>query len=104
MGYPTKIMTCCYCGTRAALVLKNSGRHELMCSSCGAPLHDLKRLPVVKAGDRELVRPSAVRSPKPVKSHKSEKKPSKKKKSKKRKSFFKDFLEEAVDFVEDIFD
>ncbi|MBP0481275.1 hypothetical protein [Sagittula salina] len=39
----TKIATCCYCGTRAALVL-DKRRHELACASCGAPLHDLKNL------------------------------------------------------------
>ena len=55
MGYPTKIATCCYCGTRAALVLSGKTRHELACSSCGAPLHELKKLPCDRRGDRELV-------------------------------------------------
>jgi hypothetical protein len=41
-----KIATCCYCGTRAALVLRGNDRHELSCSSCGAPLHNLKMLPI----------------------------------------------------------
>ena len=41
-----KIATCCYCGTKAALVLRGKDSHELSCGSCGAPLHDLKRLPV----------------------------------------------------------
>ena len=41
-----KIATCCYCGTRAALVLRGEGRHELSCASCGAPLHLMKNLPV----------------------------------------------------------
>ncbi|MGR3572550.1 hypothetical protein [Brevirhabdus sp.] len=44
MGQDTKIATCCYCGTRAALVLKGTTRHELSCGSCGAPLHNLKQL------------------------------------------------------------
>lgn len=39
-----KIATCCYCGTRAVLVLDRV-RHELACAGCGAPLHDLKSLP-----------------------------------------------------------
>jgi len=39
-----KIVTCSYCGTRAALVLSR-GRHELVCSSCGAPIHDIKMMP-----------------------------------------------------------
>ncbi|MEL7098707.1 MAG: hypothetical protein AAGM84_07760, partial [Pseudomonadota bacterium] len=88
MGYPTKITTCCYCGTRAALVLDKS-RHELTCSSCGAPLHDLKRLPKDREGDRELIRQSKVRGPKPAK-------PKKKKKSK-RAWRLKDVFEEALD-------
>ena len=41
-----KIATCCYCGTKAALVLRGKDSYELSCGSCGAPLHDLKRLPV----------------------------------------------------------
>ena len=41
--HPTnKIATCCYCGTRAALVLTGEVRHELACASCGAPLHDIR--------------------------------------------------------------
>ena len=50
-----KIATCCYCGTRAALVLRGSKRHELACSSCGAPLHDLKRLPATNAKKSQQV-------------------------------------------------
>lgn len=42
--HTTKIATCCYCGTRAALVF-DTGRHELTCGTCGAPLHLLKSLP-----------------------------------------------------------
>ena len=41
----TKIATCCYCGTKAALVLKGRERHELSCGSCGAPLNKMKMLP-----------------------------------------------------------
>jgi len=41
----TKIATCCYCGTRAVLVLRGKVRQELACSNCGAPLHALKMLP-----------------------------------------------------------
>ena len=43
-----KIATCSYCGTRAALKLTEVGRHELACSACGAPLHELKQMPVDK--------------------------------------------------------
>jgi hypothetical protein len=42
----TKIATCCYCGTKAALVLRGKDRHELTCGKCGAPLHALKMLPM----------------------------------------------------------
>lgn len=41
----TKIATCCYCGTKAALVLRGTDKHELTCSKCGAPLRALKMLP-----------------------------------------------------------
>lgn len=92
MGYPNKIVTCCYCGTRAALVLTGKTRHELACSSCGAPLHDLKMIPKKAKGDVELVRPSALKSKKKAQGPK--------KKGKKRKAWF----EEAFDLLEDIFD
>ena len=75
----TKIATCCYCGTRAALVLRGETRHELSCSACGAPLHNLKMMP--KA-------PGAPRA----------------KPAKKRKTFGRKIFEEVFDLVEDIFD
>ncbi len=101
IAYPTKIATCCYCGTRAALVMKAGGRHELACSTCGAPLHDLKMLPRDRSGDREAVRPSRVRqkgphrvkTPKPVR-----------KSRKRKKSRWSDLFEDAFDIIEDIFD
>ncbi len=43
MPQSAKIATCCYCGSRTTLVL-DAGLHELTCGSCGAPLHDMKRL------------------------------------------------------------
>ncbi|MEX0310626.1 MAG: hypothetical protein AB3N17_10315 [Tateyamaria sp.] len=98
MAHPTKIATCCYCGTRAALVLTGRDRHELACSNCGAPLHDLKKLPKDMSGDRELVRPSRPRTP-----SKPAPKP-KKKKYKKKKSRWADVFEDAFDIIEDIFD
>lgn len=39
-----KIATCCYCGTRAALIL-DAGHHGLQCTSCGAPIRNLRHLP-----------------------------------------------------------
>lgn len=104
MAFSTKIATCCYCGARAALVL-GQGRHELTCSGCGAPLHDLKRLPRDHPGKSELVRPSAVRqftNPKREKARKKHALP--KKHKKRRKGFMENLFEEAIDVIEDIFD
>ena len=86
----TKIATCNYCGTRAALVLKGKERHELSCSACGAPLHDLKRMPM----DKE----------KPAKHYGGDASYKKPKKSKYKKKKKKSFLYEAFDLLEDIFD
>lgn len=103
----TKVATCCYCGTRAALVL-DAGRHELTCQGCGAPLHELKALPVLgetfrgRRGSEDRYGGSTHRSSdfgqgrRPVKA--------KGKKIKKKKSKSKRFFEEAFDFLEDIFD
>lgn len=75
------------------------GQHTLSCGACGAPLKQLKMLPV------------AVPVPKPAISHQPRVakpayvKPSKPaKKQKKRKGFLRKFAEEAFDLVEDIFD
>ena len=90
---PSKIATCCYCGTRAALVLKGQQRHELSCSSCGAPLHDLKMVPKRKLTETKVkndTRKSTATY--------------KKKKQKKKKSVFSRVLDEAWDVIEDIFD
>ena len=100
----TKIATCSYCGTRAALVLNGDTRHELSCSACGAQLHDLKMLP-----KREEPGPvQRAHTPRPgLSSH--ERAMAKtadryQKKSKKKKGFRRKFLEEIFDVVEDIFD
>lgn len=96
MGYPTKIATCCYCGTRAALVLDRA-RHELTCAQCGAPLHNLKMLPV----EKPVAEPTQpVRRPKPQVA-----KPKKAGKVKKKKGFrLKNLVEDVFDIVEDILD
>lgn len=103
MPKSTRVATCCYCGTRATLVLKGKDRHELSCSSCGAPLHNLKKLrsdrPVfdspVKPAHGHMARPTAKMQ---VKSKKVEKR------QKKRKGLWARVLDEAVDAIEDIFD
>ena len=100
----TKIATCCYCGTRAALVLAGRNQHELACSSCGAPLHDLKMLPK-RGKDSKHERPHL---PKPgASSHeramaKSDKR--KYKKKKKSKGFARSAFGELFDIIEDIID
>lgn len=100
MSYPTKITTCCYCGARAALVLRGKVNHELCCSRCGAPIHMMKRLamePEPRREERAKPKPAVSHRPKP----KSFKKP---KKQKRRKSALRWFMEEAKDAIEDIFD
>ncbi|MFW2588192.1 hypothetical protein [Sagittula sp. SSi028] len=103
----TKIATCCYCGTRAALVLKGAQSHELACASCGAPLHDLKKLRTasVDATAHQPARKGKKGARKSVQSpmdlmeialRKSVKRPKRKKR--------KGLLHEAFDLIEDIFD
>lgn len=111
-----KIATCCYCGTRAVLVMDRA-RHELACSACGAPLHEMKALPQSaekKAGNaragpagrrRELPefpreyprdRHAGPGRGAPNRRHKG--------KPKRRKPFMRRMLKELWDEVEDIFD
>ena len=103
MAYPTKIATCCYCGTRAALVLGRD-RHELTCSSCGAPLHEMKRLrqdPVPTPG-RYQDQPKPPRHPRDRRDTRAYLAWSGK--PKKRKGLMRYILKEAIDVIEDIFD
>ncbi len=106
MSYPTKIATCCYCGTRAALVLRGKERHELSCGSCGAPLHDLKRVPkeAMDARDPSIGAVSHLKRAKYEKPKTGSYKPERKKKRKPRKGWMREILEEAVDLIEDVFD
>ncbi len=101
MPHATKIATCNYCGTRAALVLTGDVRQELSCSGCGAPLHDLKLMPTARKSDRKASKPGRhdryERPDKPKRSHKPPKR-------KKRKSTTRWLLGGAVDLIEDIFD
>ncbi len=95
-----KIATCCYCGTRAALVLTGTERRELACSSCGAPLHDLKMLKSDHVHDRKRVKPSPLHDWKPD----GDRGQPTRRPRKRRKSFGKRLFEEAIDLIEDIFD
>ena len=106
MPQTTKIATCNYCGTRAALVLSGSIiRHELACATCGAPLHELKSLPQAKTTKAE-VRVRGSEAPVYGATHMQKTKKTKKKSAskKKRKSWTRRALSEVWDVVEDIFD
>ena len=99
-----KIATCCYCGTKAALVLRGKTHHELSCGSCGAPLQALKMLP--NSGAR-VTAPAATPTrptPKKLRQKSPRKKPSRPKKRKKTSQFTRRLWEEVWDVVEDIFD
>lgn len=100
----TKITTCCYCGSRAALVLRGKERHELSCNACGAPLHALKMLP--KVSDQGTAPAATPTRPKPKKpkttcdAHKARKP----KKKRIRKSFGRKVLSGIWDVMEDVVD
>ncbi len=100
----TKVATCCYCGMKAALVLRGKTRHELSCSQCGAPLRALKILPIAPGGvtapAATPTRPDHRPAPKKGRSVK----PKKYRKQKKTKGLFRKVLEEVWDELEDIFD
>ncbi len=103
----TKIATCCYCGHRATLVLRGRERHELSCAKCGAPLHDLKMLPLAHHGKQNLVKPTPAKGygrPETSDHDKRRTARPKYKKRKKRKSLGRWFVEEAWDVIEDVFD
>lgn len=100
----TKVGTCCYCGTKAALVLTGKVRHELSCGTCGAPLHAFKILP--KQAEAVAPRKAVSHRPKPKKVREYEEskhrvKPGKRRKS---KSLGRKVWSEVWDIVEDIFD
>ncbi|MDK3075700.1 hypothetical protein QO034_21780 [Sedimentitalea sp. JM2-8] len=109
MPQVTKIATCCYCGTRAALVLAGKQRHELACSSCGAPLHNLKML----RADRVNGQPARERrhgvshaqiGPAATWAQRTPVKPVKTKPRKRRKGLMSKLFEEAFDVIEDLLD
>lgn len=93
----TKVATCCYCGTRAALVLRGETRHELSCTACGAPLQNLKAIPVdrTRASQKAPFRHGTGQRTAHVKP---------KKRHRKRKSLSRRLLSDAFDLIEDILD
>lgn len=96
-----KIATCCYCGTRAALKLCGTVQHELACASCGAPLHEIKQMPMQKA-KRETVQ--HYDAPRPGKKGASYGKKQKKKKSKRWGGKLFDGLDDVFDGLDDLID
>ena len=92
----TKLATCSYCGSRTVLKLTARGGHELACASCGAPLHEMKAMPL------ERERKPERRGP-PRESYRPR---PKKRRSKRRtrKSLWEKGFEEIFDAIEDVFD
>ena len=102
----TKIATCCYCGTRAVLKFDRI-RHELVCSACGAPLHEMKAMPLPArpAGAKPAPRPSApVRMKRWDREDEDRAYRDRHRKGRRRKSWMRWAAEEVWDVVEDIFD
>ena len=106
-----KIATCSYCGTRAALVF-DTGLHELVCQACGAPLHEMKALPL----PAESKRKKSAKKRKPEKQasrryserdahhHDWRDAPARRRRKPKRRAIMSKVFEELWDVVEDIFD
>lgn len=99
-----KIATCCYCGTKAALVLTGRVNHELCCGNCGAPLRKLKMLPKQVATERSQERPLSFKHPVGLLIAPDKKQRKKPNKASKFKYFGRKAFEEIWDVVEGIFD
>ena len=98
----TKIATCCYCGTKAALVLRGKTQHELSCGTCGAPLRAMKMLPTQSAGQGVSTvspNPKAKRKTAKQSAHFSK---SQSKKRRKSKGFGRRVFAEIWDVIEDV--
>lgn len=100
MKHGTKVATCRYCRTKAALVLRGEKRHELTCSSCGAPLQNMRFMPVSTQSVKKTQKPSYA----PQKTKKKREKYAEYKPKRKRKSLGKRFFEDVFDVFDDIFD
>ncbi len=96
-----KIATCCYCGTRAALKLCGTVQHELACASCGAPLHELKQMPM-QSDKRE--KKQHYETPRYAKKVEKSAKKQKKKKSKSWGKKLFDGFDDVGDLFEDVLD
>ncbi|MGB0497456.1 MAG: TFIIB-type zinc ribbon-containing protein [Rubricella sp.] len=93
----TKIATCSYCGTRAALVFDRE-RHELTCPACGAPLHEMKRLQTGHERVEHKNRPS--RPARPDWDGGERKRDERRRKKKKRKPLAWKIVEELIDIID----
>jgi len=90
---PERLATCCYCGRRTALRVKD---HALACGSCGAPLRDMKPLRVYQA--------RAAAAHPPVQQPQKLRNPKRRKKRSSLWSRLSDGIEDIFDEIEDIFD
>lgn len=100
MPHQPKIATCCYCGTRAALVLAGLVRQELACSNCGAPLSELKMLKVVEQVERVPTRTYSAK----YKRKGARPSRDKRRKPKRRQSLSQMIMRELWEVSDDIFD
>ena len=62
MSAPTKIATCCYCQARVIINVAAGSRHELVCTSCGAPITETE---IVKAGPAPATPPPRTEGDQP---------------------------------------
>lgn len=97
-----KVATCCYCGSKAALVLRGDSRHELTCGQCGAPLRMMKMLKSQPASTQRGLKPGIDHHPRPQKGRYAQH--PRHRKQKKRKGLFHHMVSEIWDEIEDIFD
>lgn len=100
----TKITTCCYCGTRAALVLRGKERHELTCSNCGAPIHAMKMLPKDDRPKRGKVTKHGYKETKTYRRDHDDDYTRRPKKRRKSKSFGRKVMSGLWDVLEDVVD
>lgn len=103
MSKTTKIATCCYCGSRASVVLGAGDAKDLTCDSCGAPLTDLQYIekPQKSSKSGRISKPRTKNWDGNDGDHDDDRKG---KKKKKKKGFGRWLFEEAKDAIEDIFD
>lgn len=99
-----KLATCCYCGTRAALVLRGDERHELTCSNCGAPLQKLKMLPTEGSKPKKTKSKSKAVDHRPPVEKGHYERPKKYKRRNTLGRFLRRAAEEIWDEIEDILD